>query len=134
MMELAGVLLCYCFSLAVNTVYYNYLDFRYHWSALDISLFSSSNGVLLTLTSGVIIRFLLPKRLSMGRGLMIGMLLQVRRLFRWMVCLFCFTQAIWNTWAYSYITAVSEPEKDKVLGGVTNVDETGHRVKKHFED
>ena len=77
MMELAGVLLCYCFSLAVNTVYYNYLDFRYHWSALDISIFFSTNGVLLVITSGVIIRFLLPKRLSMGHGLMLGMLMQV---------------------------------------------------------
>lgn len=75
---MAGVLLCFCFSLNAYTVYYNYLDFRYHWSALDISYFFSTFGVLLALTSGVIIRFLVPKRLSMERGVILGMLMQVR--------------------------------------------------------
>eukprot|EP00752_Nemacystus_decipiens_P005145 g4668.t1 len=74
--EMAGVLLCFCFSLNVFCVYYNYLDFRYHWSALDISFFFSTFGLTLALTSGVIIRFLVPRRLSMERGVMVGMFLQ----------------------------------------------------------
>ena len=72
------MLLCFCFSLNVFCVYYNYLDFRYHWSALDISFFFSTFGLTLALTSGVVIRFLVPKRLSMERGVMLGMFLQVR--------------------------------------------------------
>ena len=79
--EMAGALLCFCLSLYVSIVYYNYLDFRYHWNALDISFLYSTNGVLLALTSGVVIRFLLPKRLSMEQGMMLGMLMQVRCLF-----------------------------------------------------
>lgn len=76
---MAGVLLCFCFALNVFCVYYNYLDFRYQWNALDISFFFSTFGLTLALTSGVIIRFLVPKRLSMERGVMLGMFLQVRR-------------------------------------------------------
>lgn len=78
LMQMAGVLLCFSLSLNVFCVYYNYLDFRYHWNALDISFFFSALGVLLALTSGVMIRFLVPKRLSMERGVLIGLSLQVR--------------------------------------------------------
>eukprot|EP00903_Cladosiphon_okamuranus_P016907 g15586.t1 len=74
--EMAGVLLCFCFALNVFCVYYNFLDFRYHWNALDISFFFSTFGLTLALTSGFVIRFLVPNRLSMERGVMLGMFLQ----------------------------------------------------------
>lgn len=76
-MQMAAVLSCFSLSLNVFCVYYNYLDFRYHWDALDISLFFSTFGVLLALTSGFIIRFLVPNRLSMEKGVLLGLLLQV---------------------------------------------------------
>ncbi|CAM9256814.1 unnamed protein product [Scytosiphon promiscuus] len=76
LMQMAMVLSCFSLSLNVFCVYYNYLDFRYHWNALDISFFFSALGVLLALTSGVMIRFLVPKRLSMERGVLLGLSLQ----------------------------------------------------------
>lgn len=77
-MQLAVVLSCFSLSLNVFSVYYNYFDFRYHWSPLDISLYFSTVGILLALTSGLLIRFLVPKRLSVGRGVLLGLALQVR--------------------------------------------------------
>ncbi|CAN0218419.1 unnamed protein product [Ectocarpus sp. 12 AP-2014] len=76
LMQLAVVLACFSLSLNVFSVYYNYFDFRYHWSPLDISLYFSTFGILLALTSGILIRFLVPKRLSMGRGVLLGLALQ----------------------------------------------------------
>lgn len=78
LMQLAVVLACFSLSLNVFSVYYNYFDFRYHWSPLDISLYFSTFGILLALTSGLFIRFLVPKRLSVGRGVLLGLALQVR--------------------------------------------------------
>lgn len=73
----------FCCTLAVNVfgVYYNYLDFRYHWSALEISLFYSALGLLLALMSSAGIRFLIPKRLSEGQGTLVGLMMQVRLCF-----------------------------------------------------
>lgn len=78
---LALCIFCFCLALNVAGVYYNYLDFRYHWSALEISFFYSSLGVMLALTSSVGIRFLVPKLLSEGQGILLGLTLQVRLCF-----------------------------------------------------
>lgn len=85
-MELALCLFCFALALNVYSVYYNYFDFRYNWSALEISYFFSAFGVLLALTSGMGIRFLVPKRLTEGQGILLGWSLQVR-VMRTHVCL-----------------------------------------------
>lgn len=76
-MQLSLCLFCFSVALNVFSVYYNYFDFRYHWDALEISLFYSAFGVLLALTTGVGIRYLIPKRLSESRGVLVGFFLQV---------------------------------------------------------
>ena len=73
--------LCLClYSLAINvyTIFYNYLDYRYHWGPLEISVFFSVFGVILALTTGLGIRIIVPKLLSEGRGIVVGMLMHVR--------------------------------------------------------
>lgn len=72
---------CVSMAVAVFDVYYNYLDFRYHWSALEISYFYSLLGVLLAATSSVGIRFLVPKRLSEGQAILLGFTINVRLWF-----------------------------------------------------
>lgn len=64
-------------SLNVFSVWYNYFDFQFHWSALDISLFFSAFGLALAATSGLGIRFLVPQRLSEEQGVLLGLFLQV---------------------------------------------------------
>lgn len=76
-MLLALCVFCSTLAFGIFDVYYNYLDFRYHWSALEISLFFSAQGLVLALMSSIGIRFFVPKRLSEGQGALVGFTLQV---------------------------------------------------------
>lgn len=61
----------------VFVVWYNFLDYKFQWSPLDIAFFFSAFGLALALVSGVIIRFLVPAMLSETQAVMLGLSLQV---------------------------------------------------------
>lgn len=77
-MQLSACLFCYTLALNVYTVFYNYFDYRYHWGAFDISIYTSTYGVVLALATGVVIRLVVPRRVSEERGLAFGLCVQVR--------------------------------------------------------
>lgn len=76
-MLLALCVFCCTLAFGIFGVYYNYLDFRYHWSALEISFFFSAQGLVLSLMTSIGIRLFVPKRLSEGQGTLVGFTLQV---------------------------------------------------------
>ena len=64
-------------SLNVYSTAYNYFDFRFHWSPLDISYFFATFNASMAIAGGWAIRYIVPKRLSVENGVLFGFFLQV---------------------------------------------------------
>lgn len=69
-------------SLNVFSVGYNYLDYRFSWSPLEISYFFATYNVFMGLAGGLFIRWIVPRYLSEEYGALFGISVQVCRFYR----------------------------------------------------
>lgn len=74
----------FLFVLSLNafSVGYNYLDYRFSWSPLEISYFFATYNVFMGLAGGLCIRWIVPRYLSEEYGVLFGITVQVCRFHR----------------------------------------------------
>lgn len=73
-------------SLNVFSIMYNYLDLRYHWRPLRISVFFASYNALFALAAGIGTQYIVPKRLTEEQGALFGLSLQVNLVLSQELC------------------------------------------------
>ena len=77
LLQVAFSYFLFVLSLNVFAIGYNYLDFRFHWSPLEISYFFATFNALMAIAGGWGLRGVVPKRLSEENGALLGILIQV---------------------------------------------------------
>lgn len=77
-MQIAFSYFLFILSLNVFAAGYNYLDFRFDWSPLEISYFFATFNIFMAIAGGWGIRRVVPTRLSEENGALVGITIQVR--------------------------------------------------------
>ena len=77
LLQVAFSYFLFILSLNVFAAGYNYLDFRFHWSPLEISYFFATFNALMAIAGGWGLRCIVPKRLSEENGALFGIFIQV---------------------------------------------------------
>lgn len=67
----------YVMAFNIFSAFYNYLDFRFHWTPLEKSYLFAAHNVSMALVGGLGIRSLVPERLSEEHGALFGISVQV---------------------------------------------------------
>lgn len=76
-MALAQCLFLLSLSVQVYRVWYNYFDYKFEWSPLEISIFISTFGLSSAIVSGALIRVLIPRCMLETQAILLGVSLQV---------------------------------------------------------
>lgn len=73
---LAQSLFLYALAGSSFTVWYNYFDYKLDWDTVEIAMFYSTFGLCVAFVTGVVIRYLVPTRLSETQAILMGLMLQ----------------------------------------------------------
>lgn len=77
LLQIACSYFLFILSLNVFSTGYNYLDFRFHWTPMEISYFFATFNILMALVGGWVILWIVPKRLSEENAGLFGISVQV---------------------------------------------------------